>query len=74
MGQRGTTASMAKHRADLEVLLTAPELAERLRVAVGTVYNWAYRGQIPSQKVGTRLMFSPRTLRRWLRERERNDA
>lgn len=58
---------MMNKRETLEPLLTVREVADRLRVARGTVYTWAYRRLIPAQKVGGRLRFSPRALRRWLR-------
>ena len=32
--------------------LTPKEVAEILRIAPGTVYNWIYEGRIPSLKLG----------------------
>jgi excisionase family DNA binding protein len=61
-------------RANIEALLTVQEVAAFLRVAPGTLYNWAYRGRIPVQKVGGRLLFSPTALRRWLRQHEQRVA
>jgi len=66
-----TLRGMMKKRANIEALLTVHEVAGFLRVAPGTLYNWAYRRRIPAQKVGGRLLFSPSALRQWLRERER---
>ena len=63
-----------KKRANIEALLTVHEVADLLRIAPGTLYNWAYRRRIPAQKVGGRLLFSPSALRRWLRDRERQAA
>jgi excisionase family DNA binding protein len=60
-----------KQSASVEKLLTLREVADRLRVAPGTLYNWSYRGTIPVQKVGGRLLFSPHALQRWLRDHER---
>lgn len=69
-----TPRGMMKKRANMEALLTVHEVAGLLRVAPGTLYNWAYRRKIPAQKVGGRLLFSPSALRRWLRDRERQAA
>jgi len=41
------------------------------RHKVCTVYTWAHRRQILSQKVGKLLRFSPTALQRWLRDQER---
>jgi len=38
-------------------------------VAVGTVYNWVYQRKLPTLKVGSRLPFPPRAVRR-LRQQE----
>jgi excisionase family DNA binding protein len=50
----------------METLLTPAEAAHRLRVSVSTLYTWAYRRQIPFQKVGGALRFSPQALEQWL--------
>jgi excisionase family DNA binding protein len=55
----------------MEKLLNPKEAAALLGVKVCTVYTWAYRRQIPSQKVGRLLKFSPSSLQRWLKEQER---
>jgi len=56
-------------------LLTLEEVAARLRVAPGTVRNWVSAKRIPVVKLGTRCLFDPRELERWIeansqRERE----
>jgi excisionase family DNA binding protein len=38
-------------------VLTAPEVAELLRVPRSTVEDWARRGVIPSRKVGRRRLY-----------------
>lgn len=38
-------------------LITIDELAERLHVSRGTLYNWAYLKRIPYIKVGRCLRF-----------------
>ena len=43
----------------MEKLLSPQEAADLLGVKTCTVYTWAYRRQIPSQKVGCLLRFSP---------------
>ena len=55
----------------MEKLLSPQEAADLLGVKPCTVYTWAYRRQIPSQKVGRLLRFSPSALQRWLKEQER---
>jgi excisionase family DNA binding protein len=50
----------------MERLLTPSEAAERLGVRVSTLYTWAYRRQVPFQKVGRALRFSPTALAKWL--------
>jgi len=55
----------------MERLMSPREAAELLGVKVCTVYSWAYRRQIPVQKVGRLLRFSPTALQRWLRDQER---
>jgi len=55
----------------MEKLLSPQEAAALLGVKVCTVYTWAYRRQIPSQKRGPLLKFSPAALERWLKNQER---
>jgi excisionase family DNA binding protein len=55
----------------MEKLLSPLEAAELLGVSLATIYTWAYRRQIPAQKVGRLLKFSPSSLQRWLKEQER---
>jgi excisionase family DNA binding protein len=55
----------------MEKLLSPRETADLLGVKTCTVYTWAYRRQIPSQKVGKLLKFSPSALQRWLKDQER---
>jgi excisionase family DNA binding protein len=50
----------------IEHLLTPHETAERLGVRVNTIRTWARRGQIPVQRVGRCLRFSPTELIDWL--------
>jgi len=52
-------------------LLTPAEMAKLLRVKETTLYTWAYRRQIPSQKVGNLLRFDREAIERWLRTQER---
>ena len=55
----------------MDELLTVREAAAFLRIKPSTLYTWAYRRQIPSQKVGKALRFRPEVLERWLREQAR---
>jgi excisionase family DNA binding protein len=50
----------------IEHLLTPHETAEYLGVRVNTIRTWARRGQIPVQRVGRCLRFSPTELTDWL--------
>jgi excisionase family DNA binding protein len=56
----------------MEKLLSPKEAADLLGVKTCTVYTWAYRRQIPSQKVNRLLRFSPSALQKWLKEQERS--
>ena len=54
----------------MEKLLNIDELAEALGVARATVYDWTHDRKIPFIKVGRRVMFRPRTIEKWLKDRE----
>ena len=56
----------------MEPLLTVEEAAKLLRVKKQTLYTWAYRRQIPSQKVGKALRFRQKDLEAWLRAQARH--
>jgi excisionase family DNA binding protein len=51
----------------MEPLLTVRETAAWLQVKPATLYTWAYRAQIPSQKVGKALRFCRPDIETWLR-------
>ena len=55
-------------------LLTVAEAAKLLRIKRSTLYTWAYRRNIPSQKVGGALRFNKEALNRWLKAQERSMA
>ena len=55
----------------MDQLLTVTEAAKVLKVAESTLYHWAYRRQIPSQKVGKSLRFNVADLNVWLRAQAR---
>ena len=56
----------------MKPLLTVEEAAEILRVRKSTLYTWAYRRQVPSQKVGKSLRFRQQDLERWLKAQARS--
>jgi excisionase family DNA binding protein len=49
------------------ILLDARELADRLEVTPGTVYDWERLGRIPSIRTGRRVMFNLDSVIRALR-------
>ena len=55
----------------MEKLLKPQEAADLLGVALNTLYTWGHRRQIPFQKVGHALRFSPAALSRWLARQAR---
>lgn len=44
----------------LEDLLTVEEVAQKLRIAPSTVYNFINRGMLPAVKMGKAVRLSPR--------------
>jgi len=58
----------------LQSMLTVDELANFLNVKKSTLYTWAYRKQIPSQKVGKALRFSREDIERWLKRQKRDSV
>lgn len=54
-------------------LLSVKELAEALGISVHTVYAWVSCGRLPCVKVGTRTLFDPQEIERWVRERSRRE-
>jgi len=55
----------------MDPLLTVDEAAAFLRIKRNTLYTWAYRKQIPSQKVGKALRFRREDLEAWLKAQAR---
>jgi excisionase family DNA binding protein len=49
-------------------LMSVHEVAEFLGVSVHTVYAWAAKGRLPVVKLGTRTMFEPHEIERWVGE------
>jgi len=52
-------------------LLTIDQVSDWFQIKRSTIYIWAYRKQIPSQKVGGALRFERQTLERWLEAQKR---
>ena len=46
--------------------LTVEELAERLKIAPGTIYNWVSRGEIPYVKIGRAVRFRRADIDAWI--------
>jgi len=55
----------------VEPLLTVEEASQILQIKPSTLYTWAYRRQIPSQKVGKSLRFRQEDLEAWLKAQAR---
>ncbi len=55
----------------MEPLLTIGEASQVLRIKTSTLYTWAYRRQIPSQKVGKSLRFRREDIENGLRVQAR---
>ena len=54
-----------------ETLLHAKQVADILKLQLGTVYELARNGTLPSIRIGTRIVrFRRTTLDQWLAERE----
>lgn len=51
-------------------MLTAKEVAERLRVRRATVYDWCRKGILPSYKIGRLTLISEDALEKFLSENE----
>lgn len=52
-------------------LLTALELAKRLRVTRNTIYNWISRGWIPVLRIGQRkVLFDPEAVEAALKQKQ----
>ena len=52
-------------------LLNVCEVADLLGVSRCTVYSWVARGRIPCVKLGTRTMFVPEEIQRWVNAHSR---
>jgi excisionase family DNA binding protein len=55
----------------MEPLLTINEAAQLLKIKASTLYTWAYRRQIPSQKVRKSLRFHRKDIEAWLERQAR---
>jgi len=53
----------------MRTLMTAQDVAERLKIKPKTVYNMAAAGTIPCVRIGERTVrFDPERLDQWIRE------
>ena len=55
----------------MERLLRPSEAKELIGCELSTIYAWAYKGKIPSIKIGKLLRFSPTSLAKWISQHER---
>jgi excisionase family DNA binding protein len=58
----------------LAKLLSVEDVADLLRVSKFTVYSWVAQGRIPCVKLGTRTMFVPQEVQRWVDAHSRPEA
>lgn len=56
----------------LRLLWSAPEAARALGVCPKTLWNFSEpRGTIPSLKIGTRTLYDPRDIKKWIDAQKR---
>ncbi len=53
----------------IDRLLTMQELAQRLRVPVGTLRHWVHTRYIPFVKLGRRIYFDAKVIDEWIQRR-----
>lgn len=53
----------------MEQLLTPQQIAEKLGVAVSTIYQWTHTGFIPHIKLGRFVRFRESDINKWLNSR-----
>lgn len=55
----------------LDGLMTTHEVAQRLHVAVSTVYKWARSGMLPCVPMGRSLRFRPESIEKFVDAQEK---
>jgi len=63
---------MIRDGVNTKTILTAAEVAKMLNVSKATVYNGARTSQIPSVRVGHRILFPVDAIRNWLEVRSQD--
>ena len=53
----------------MDRLLTVRELAERLRIPVGTIRHWVLTRYVPFVKLGRRVYFDREVVNAWIQRR-----
>ena len=53
------------------LLLSVEQVAQILGLSRHTVYQWAAAGRIPLVKLGTRTLFHPEEIKRWVAKNSR---
>jgi excisionase family DNA binding protein len=53
----------------MEQLLTPQQIAEKLGVAISTIYQWTHTGYIPHIKLGRFVRFRESDIEKWLNSR-----
>jgi excisionase family DNA binding protein len=53
-------------------IMTAPELAEYLRIHLTTLYRMVRKRQIPAFKIGTEIRFDKAAIEKWMSDRQVN--
>ncbi len=62
--------SLVDYLENLDHCLTAPEIADLLKIHRVSVYKMAAAGELPSFRIATSVRFDPRGVAKWLRDRQ----
>jgi len=56
--------------AAMETFLTIDELAILIKTPKNTIYKWTSLGEIPSYKIGRKLLFNPSEINKWMKRKK----
>jgi len=55
--------------AEMELLMTVPEVAQKLNMSTKTVYRMAQEGDLPGVKIGSSWRFLPTQVAKWVKDK-----